>query len=74
MKVELIRTAGDTPSPSHGGPALSVTWTLSINNVVIHRESARYLWAYTQTERDTLGAKPPLSMASIRDALLATVR
>ncbi len=58
IKIELKRTASETPVPSHGGPAVSVTWELLLNGVVIQQSYDRYRWS----DREKAGLKAPASM------------
>lgn len=58
IKIELKRTASETPVPSHGGPAVAVTWELRLNGVVIQQSYDRYRWS----DREKAGLKAPASM------------
>lgn len=58
IKIELKRTASETPVPSHGGPAVAVTWELRLNDVVIQQSYDRYRWS----DREKAGLKAPASM------------
>lgn len=73
VKVELNRREGLEPVPSHGGPALSVTWELSVNGVVISRENDRYRWDCDPAKRAKTGAEPPSGMKSLFDELVGTI-
>lgn len=68
--VTLTRTQGEYPVASHGGPALSVTWTLAINGVVIDRDNDRYHWSIMPGGNERLGAEPPKHLANKRDELV----
>jgi len=58
IKIELKRTASETPVPSHGGPAVAVTWELRLNGVVIQQSYDRYRWS----DREKAGLKAPAGM------------
>lgn len=61
INLELKRTASDTPVPSHGGPAVVVTWELCLNGIVIERSFDRYHWFH----REKAGLKAPASMQKL---------
>ncbi|KAB2752344.1 hypothetical protein [Brucella anthropi] len=67
--LELKRTASDTPVPSHGGPAVSVTWELRLNGVVIQQSYDRYHWS----DREKAGLKAPVSMQKLLVELQAAI-
>lgn len=71
--ITLVREQSDHPVPSHGGGAVSVSWTLSINGVVIDRDVDRYLWSTTPGGNEKHGAEPPRGMAAKRDQLIAAL-
>ncbi|MEL4069572.1 hypothetical protein WKW50_05430 [Ochrobactrum sp. GPK 3] len=69
VNLELKRTASDTPVPSHGGPAVAMTWTLLLNGVVIETDSKRYDWF----DREKAGLRAPASMQKLLVELQAAV-
>lgn len=69
IDLVLVRTASETPVPSHGGPAVSVTWELSLNGVVIESSRERYHWS----ERDKAGLKAPSQMQRLLVDLQAAI-
>ncbi len=72
FKLELLRAQSDHPVPSHGGPSIAVTWTLTINDVIVRQEYERYPWTYSPEKQALLGAKPPPSMRLLYEELEAT--
>lgn len=73
MKIELNRREGAEPVPSHGGPALSVTWELKINGVVIDSCSDRYKWDTDPDKRAVAGITPPRDVNDLYERLCATL-
>jgi hypothetical protein len=72
LKVDLVRTEGQYPVPSHGGPAMMVTWSLKINEVTVIVENDRYPWKCDPRERAKCGDKPPGMMKETYDRLVET--
>lgn len=72
FKLELLRAESDHPVPSHGGPAFAVTWSLTVNDVVIRQEYDRYPWVFNPIQRAKLGEKPPAAMRALYEELDAT--
>lgn len=72
FKLELLRAQGDHPVPSHGGPCVGVTWTLTVNDVIIRQEYDRYPWTHNPAQMEKLGAKPPPAMRLLYEELDAT--
>lgn len=67
---ELVRTESEQPVPSHGGDAVGVTWTLSVNGTPLLSEYDRYRWDTKPARRALLGAQPPSSLKAIHDKLV----
>lgn len=72
FKLEMIRTASEHPVPSHGGPSIAITWTLTVNDVIIRQEYDRYPWPFNPKQREEIGNKPPAAMRAIYEELKAT--
>lgn len=68
INLELNRTASEFPA-SHGGPAVSVTWELLLNGVVIQQSYDRYRWS----DREKAGLKAPVSMQKLLVELQAAI-
>lgn len=69
VNLELKRTASDTPVPSHGGPAVAVTWELCLNGIVIKSSFDRYHWF----DREKAGLRAPASMQKLLVDLQAAI-
>lgn len=59
---ELVRIQSESPVPSHGGPALGVSWELKLNGVVLDSEYNRYYWKTNPRENEKQGSNPPDSL------------
>jgi len=54
MLLTLIGIASDEPVPSHGGPAVSIVWTLNLNKVELAKYSTHERWVYDKQKRQDL--------------------
>ena len=54
MRLTLIGIPSSEPVPSHGGPALSINWTLRLNGVEIATDSTRQRWVHDPKKRQEL--------------------
>lgn len=73
--VRLWSEQSPEPVPSHGGPAVSTTWYLSVEGVTIATENDRRRWPTDPKVRDDLKKiiNAPLQMVALFEQLSAAI-